>query len=149
MLFAPLVIPCMSCCFEHANDEFRIRYCCHVAYPHHPQHVHRQPCGVPLLKKVKSSKRQASTNEGVSFMPIHKSLQALAMTPEFISACERWRDRTNSIYMMVRYGMISKHLTFLVVLSHTQCWLVSAISWYSIFSWDLTIKNLPHNIRCK
>ena len=45
-------VVCPSChsvyefqdCLECVAGEFRTRYCCHVAYPNHPQQLHRQPC---------------------------------------------------------------------------------------------------------
>lgn len=84
-------------CFERVAGELRTRHCCHVAYPNHTQLLHRQPCGAPLLKKVKSGKGQKLIPIKVfPYMPIRKSLQALAKRPGFITACERWRDRTYS-----------------------------------------------------
>lgn len=98
-------VVCPSChsvyefndCYERVAGELMTRYCCHVAYPNHPQQLCRQPCGTPLLKKVKSGKGQKLIPIKVfPYMPIHNSLQALARRPGFITACESWRNHKNS-----------------------------------------------------
>ena len=162
-------VVCPSChsvyefqdCLECVAGEFRTRYCCHVAYPNHPQQLHRQPCRAPLLKKVKSGKGQKLIPIKVfPYMPIYKSLQALARRPGFITACERWRNRTNSApYLSDIYdgriwhdfqtsNFLSSPMSYLMTLNvdwfqpflHTQ---------YSVGAMYLTIQNLPRDIRCK
>lgn len=49
-----VVCPSCNSVYEFEDcvaGELRTRYCCHVAYPNHPQQLHRQPCRAPLLKK--------------------------------------------------------------------------------------------------
>lgn len=162
-------VVCPSChsvyefedCYEHVAGELRTRYCHHVAYPNHPQQLHRQPCRAPLLKKVKSGKGHKLIPIKVfPYMPIRNSLQALVKRPGFLTACESWRNRRiSALYLCDIYdGQIWRDFETSNFLSSPMSYLVTLnVDWfqpflhtqYSVGAMYLTIQNLPRDIRCK
>ena len=151
-------------CIETVDGENKSKCCCHVSYPNHPQHSHRQQCGTTLLKKVRSGRGHRFVPIKVfPYMPLQKSLQNLANRPGFISECEQWRDRiSTNVYLgdiydgriwhdfhsTTGHSFLCAPMSYLLTLNvdwfqpflHTQ---------YSVGAMYLTIQNLPRKIRCK
>ena len=153
-------------CIQSVGGETISKCCRHVSYPNHPQPSRRQQCGAILLKKVRSGRGHKLVPIKVfPYMPLQKSLQSLANRPDFISACEQWRERMRifpnaylgDIYdgriwhefnSPIGHNFLSAPMSYLLTLNvdwfqpflHTQ---------YSVGAMYLTIQNLPRNIRCK
>ena len=87
--------------------------CSFVKFPSHPQAQHRKPCGVKLMKTVKSR-----SGNGISLYPkriycyksLISSLQDMLKQPDFIRKCEEWRsaELDPDIYSDVYSGSVWK-----------------------------------------
>ena len=102
-----------ECTTETSGGQIESKRCSFVKFPSHPQTQHRQPCGVKLMKEVKSK-----DSGGISLYPkrvycyksLISSLQDMLKQPDFIRKCEEWRstELDPDVYCDVYSGSIWK-----------------------------------------
>ena len=87
-------------CIEiKSNGKRESKLCRHVKYPHHPHQSKWGACMTTLLNESSSNKKRFIPHLIYSYLPIHISMQRLALKPGFLRACEKWREREQLIPM--------------------------------------------------
>ncbi|XP_035665651.1 uncharacterized protein LOC118408900 [Branchiostoma floridae] len=86
--------------------------CSHVEFPRHKQRKFRKPCGTILMKTVlgKHQKEFLYPKRTFCYRSVVKSLEDMLQRPDFIEACEAWRNRStqHGTYTDVFDGQIWK-----------------------------------------
>lgn len=90
--------PLEDCSMRLPDGSLSSRECTFIRFPNHPQSRFRLPCGVPLMKTVKTSNgttylypRQMYCYNGIIAF-LREKLQQ----PEFMEQCEAWRKNSHS-----------------------------------------------------
>ena len=148
-----------NCIIKLHNGKVKSKLCNHIKYPNHPYHSKRQPCNTPMMKEISSMQLRAIRS--FPYCPLKISLQRLVLQPEFLSSCEKWREREciipDNILGNIYDGLVWKSFRN-DFLSSPYCYLLSLnVDWfqpfkrteYSVGAIYATVQNLPREKRYK
>ena len=142
--------------YENCLNNGRPKTCFHKKYPNHPHPSRRKSCNSPLLKIVNKRHIPIMT---YPYFPIHKSIQRMALKPNFLSSCEQWRQREPTIPSVllgdIYDGIVWKSFNTNFLTSPYSLLLSLNVDWfqpykhiqYSVGCIYLIIQNLPREKR--
>ena len=97
-----VVCPCCNSiyilenCFETIGMQKVPKKCSYIAYPNHPQHARRKPCGAALLAEVTLSNgvRRYYPKKVFCYLSLINSLRALLQRNGVLQSLQHWQHRT-------------------------------------------------------
>lgn len=152
-------------CLEVNGQHRTAKSCSFIAFPEHPHHSRRLPCGERLLSEItlKNGKKKHYPRKYYCYKPICESLALLAKRQGFLKACESWRLRRippNSL-CDIYDGQIWKDFQYIdnipfLAIPHNLALMLN-IDWFSPFKHSpysvgaiyIVIANLPRSKRFK
>ena len=113
------IVCCPSChtlyawsdCIVYTEDgQKKSKLCSFREFPNHPQLHHRRQCGDALMKKVKSFQGKVSLYPRLiyCYCSLVESLRDMIGKTDFITKCEKWRERVTleGMYQDVYDGQV-------------------------------------------
>ena len=92
------IYPMDNCKVVLPDKSIVSRTCSFVRFPTHPHTIRRRPCGMVLMKSVKTSCGTTSLypRQMYCYKSVIESLKEVILRPRFIEKCEAWRSRNTA-----------------------------------------------------